>query len=212
MKKISIFRNQDITWIKKIKLYKDIFWESPWEEWFICKNCKWIYSKVFMSSCNCWDSILVPFYKNEELRKVFNDLSLKQNFQELVACILDNNVWFISWWNSSIEDLNKDKLLLNWDQFKDLSINILKIIEDFDLEDFYYFAEIWIKKDFRWNDIAWSLYRENLDRLKQRWEKYILVRTTRKSDLPYKWLVREWYKEVFLYNDEQDRVILVYKI
>jgi len=78
--------------------------------------------------------------------------------------------------------------------------------------DFYYLAEIWVDRRYRWQDIAWKLYRENLKKLKQQWEKFILVRTTKKSDVPYKWFKQMWYKDVFDYNDAQDRVILIYKI
>jgi len=101
---------------------------------------------------------------------------------------------------------------LNNERLNNLSKWILDIFNDFDLENFYYFAEMWVKNNFRWNDIAWELYRKQLEELKDRWEKFILVRTTRLSDVPYKWFIKDWYIEVFEYLDEQDRVILVYKI
>ncbi len=212
MENLSIKNREIFDELNKIKLYKDIFWESPWNEWFICKNCSSIYPKKFMWKCDCWNSNLEVFYKNSELKVSFQITSSKNGYQELVANILEEDVWFIWWWNTSIEELNDDKLWLTNVELNELESNIMKIYSDFDVNNFYYFAEIWVKKDYRWNDVAWNLYRQNLEKLKNKWEKFILVRTTRKSDVPYKWFKYNWYKDVFLYNDEQDRVILVYKI
>lgn len=212
MEKINICENQDITWIKKIKLYKDIFWVLPWNEWFICGNCWKIYPKFFIWNCDCQNPKLEPFYKNSELKKTFWELSTKNNYREFVAKILEENIWFIWWWNTNIFDINKDKLWLDEKRLNDLKDWILQAFKDFDLENFYYLSEMWVKNEFRWNDIAWELYRKNMELLKNSWSKYVLVRTTKKSDVPYKWFKREWYKEVFCYNDEQNRVILAYKI
>ena len=212
MNNIDIVSNTDVTWNEKVKLYKDIFWESPWNEWYLCDSCDSIYPKKFSGSCNCWDSQLSPFYKNRELKDNFRDLSLKWEYQELIAKILNNYIWFIWWWNTSLWDLNNDKLWLSELELENLSQEILGKYPDFDLSDFYYFAEVWVKNEFRWENIAWELYKENLQKLLDRWEKYILVRTTRKSDVPYKWFKNMWYEDVYLYEDEQDRVILVYKI
>ena len=210
--KLIIEQSNDISSDSKIKLYKDIFWEEPWNEWFICKSCGKIYSKNFLWTCNCDNPDVEEFYKNNELKEIFELLATKDKYQELVAEILDIKVWFIWWWNTSLRNLNEDKLWLEWDSLKALESNILDIFPEFDIDNFYYFAEVWVKKDYRWNDIAWELYRENLDKLKKRGENYILVRTTRKTDVPFKWFKDNWYKEVYLYNDTQDRVILVYKI
>jgi len=212
MKNIILENRENVCWIEKIKLYKDIFWESPWEEWFQCKNCSSIYSKNFMWQCNCWNSDFESFYKNDELKEEFSNISIKEKYSELIAKILEEEVWFIWWWNTSLDQLNIDKLQLNEEDLAKIKDNILKLFPVFNLDDFYYFSEIWVKNEYRWNDIAWELYRENLDKLKVRWEKYILLRTTKKSDVPYKWFKKEWFIDVFEYNDEQDRVILVCKI
>jgi hypothetical protein len=208
----NIYENQDIIWNKKIKLYKEIFWENPWDEWFICINCNSIFSKNFMWKCNCEKPTIEPFYKNSQLKNNFSDLSKKLWYTELVAKILDNNVWFIWWWKTNIDEINDEKFWLDKNNLNELVNWIYSIFPDFDLENFYYFAEIGVKNEFRWNDIAWNLYRENLEKLKENWYKYKLVRTTKKTDIPFKWFLKEWYKEVFSYNDEQDRVILAYKI
>ena len=51
-----------------------------------------------------------------------------------------------------------------------------------------------------------------MEKLKERWERCIFIRTTKKSDIPYKWFLKMWYNKVFSYNDEQDRILMIYKI
>lgn len=212
MNNIQIGENFDYTSNEKIKLYKDIFWENPWNEWFICKNCWKIYNIKFMWTCSCNQSKLEPFYKNSEIKETFAQLSEKLWYKELIAKVLNNEVWFIWWWQTSLEQLNTDKLWLNEEQISVLIKQINALFSDFNFENFYYFAEIWVKNDYRWQDIAWELYRQNLEQIKSNWVNYILVRTTKKTDVPYKWFLKEWYKDVYSYNDEQDRVILALKI
>lgn len=209
MKNINI-DNKPCTMIEKIKLYKDTFWEYPWNKWFVCKNCWKYYNKKYMWKCSCWNSKLKPFYENKELKETFKDLLEKGWYKEALAKTLDNNlVWFIWWWESSLEKLNIDKLWLDNKQYNILIEWIRKIFPNFNLDKFYYLDEIWVKKEYRWNDIAWKLYRKNIEYVKETWQKYVVVRTTRKSDVPYKWFIDNWYKVVYCYNDEQDRVILV---
>lgn len=210
--KLVIKDNPDVSSNSKIKMYKNIFWDEPWNEWFICKNCWNLFNKSFLWNCNCGKWELEEFYKDDELKETFNILSSKDEYRELIAEILDEKIGFIWWWNTSLENLDIEKLKLDNEWLQTLEWNILNIFPQFNINNFYYFAEIWVNKDFRLNNIAWKLYKENLEWLKQRWEEYILVRTTKKTDVPYKWLKNEWYIEVFKYNDIQDRVILVYKI
>lgn len=209
---IQISENYNYTSNEKIKLYKDIFWEAPWNEWFICKNCWKFYNIQFMWSCSCYRSQLEPFYRNSEVKETFSQLSEKLWYKELIAKLLNNEVWFIWWWQTSLEQLNLDKLWLIKEQLKELYQKINNLFPDFNFENFYYFAEIWVKNNYRWQDIAWQLYRQNLEQIKNNWVNYILVRTTKKTDVPYKWFLKEWYQDIFSYNDEQDRVILALKI
>ena len=209
---VQIDENFDYTSNEKIKLYKDIFWENPWNEWFICKKCWKIYNIKFMWSCSCGEGQLEPFYRNSEVKEAFTQLSGKLWYKELIAKILNNEVWFIWWWQTSLEQLNLDKLWLTKEQMSILVEQISDLYLNFNFENFYYFAEIWVKNNYRWQDIAWELYRQNLEQIKASWVNYIVVRTTKKSDVPYKWFLKEWYQEIFSYNDEQDRVILVLKI
>jgi len=208
---INIISNTTST--KLVKLYKDVFWDTPWNEGFVCKSCWKNYNKKFMWKCNCWNSQLESFYKYPELKQTFTSLSSKKWYSKLLAETLDwKNIAFIWWWKSSLEKINQNKLSINQEELENLKKNILDLYSDFDENDFYYLAEIWVDRRYRWQDIAWKLYRENLKKLKQQWEKFILVRTTKKSDIPYKWFKQMWYKDVFDYNDAQDRVILIYKI
>ncbi len=40
-------------------------------------------------------------------------------------------------------------------------------------------------------------------------KKYSVVRTTRKSDVPFKWFVRDGFEVVYEYGDDRDRAILM---
>jgi len=212
MENLSITENIEKTWIKKIKMYKDIFWEAPWNEWFICRNCWRNYSKNFMWNCSCDKPDIEPFYKNKELKQNFEETSILNWYKELIAKILWNEVWFIWWWITDISELNTLKLKLNEEQLLVLFDSIKKVYPNFNYQQFYYFSEIGVNSYYRWNDVAWKLYRKNLDDLKKTNSEYILVRTTKLSDLPYKWFLKEKFIDVFSYNDEQDRVILIKKI
>jgi len=141
--------NSKSTFVKKANLYKKLFWESPWNEWFVCKNCWKIYNIKFMWNCNCWKSNLEPLYKNNELKKTFSNLSIKSEYKELIAKVLDEEIWFIWWWETSLEELNKDKLWLTKEQIDNLIKKVNNIFSDFNLKNFYYLAEIWVKNKYR---------------------------------------------------------------
>ena len=197
----------------RMKMYKDIFWEEPWKEWFVCQSCWKILPKCFWWRCECWSwSNFEPFYNNKGLKEEFQSLSKKPGYSELIAEILGEKIWFIWWWSTDIDSLNEDKLKLDYEQLTDLILILMDMFPDFDTDSFYYLAEIWVRKDYRDKDIAGSLYREIINNLKENQEKYVLARTTRKSNKPYKRFLKEWFREVFSYDDQQDRVILVLKL
>ena len=138
---LNISNNMDYTWIKKIWLYKEIFWESPWNEWFICQNCQKILPKSFYWKCGCWEiNNFEPFYKNKDLKENFRVLSQKRLYKELIANILWEEVWFIWWWNTSLLELNDSKLWLNIEQLSLLQKGIFEKYEDFDFNDFYFYT------------------------------------------------------------------------
>lgn len=212
MEKITI-SNQNEIWPARIKLYKNIFGEAPWEEWFLCQNCGKNLPLSFCGQCQCGEiDNFKAFYDNAELKTALIEISLKRRYSELIAKTINWDIWFIWGWNSSLWELNKDKLWLNESQLAQLNDWIISEFLDFDFYDFYYLAEIGVKKDLRGQNIASQLYQKNLDKLKEKWEQFMLVRTTRKTAQPFQWFKKEWFREAFNYNDEQDRVILVYKI
>jgi len=159
-----------------------------------------------MWKCNCENPKLKAFYNNVELKYSFKELSLKEWYKEYIAKILWTEIWFIWWWNTNFNSINTEKLWLNKSKYNILETSIKSIYPDFDFSNFYYLSEIWVKNEFRWNSVASSLYRKTLDNIKD--VNFVLLRTTKKSDLPYKWFIKEWFLEVFQYNDFQDRIIL----
>ena len=60
----------------------------------------------------------------------------------MIAELLSENIWFVWWWNTSVDNLNSDKLWLNdWD-LNNLKEKISESYPDFDMDNFYYFAEL----------------------------------------------------------------------
>ena len=110
------------------------------------------------------------------------------------------------WWLTSICKLNEEKLGLSLEELKKLT---LSLPENFNENNFYYFAEIWVESSMRGLDIAWKLYRSQINGIINLWVRDVMVRTTMKTDLPYKWFIDLWYVPVYEYWDDQERVILV---
>ncbi len=207
---------------EKATLYINVFWEEPRNEWYECKNneCSKQYyalSKVYaekLSHClYCWT----------QLEKVYDQIALEQDWQKwsskewYVWRLAKNNselIWFILWWNDTIDSLNNEKFDLSESEVDELEDNIRKLCPDFDLDGFYYFSEIWIDKRYRWTDdhIAWRLYQSMEEKVIANGKKYLILRTTQKTDLPFKRFQKLWYQVVFNYDDENDRVIMIKKI
>lgn len=209
MKSLDLNITSDIRVPEKLKLYRQIFWEAPWKEWYICRNCWRLYPLSFWANCDCNTPKLIPFYVPKELKNEFDVISQSSWYKELIAKVLDRPVWFIWWWQTNLSKLNSDKLWLEEDEFSKLEDSIVGLYSDFNFNSFYYFSEIGVMKDFRWKDVAWKLYREFTKQIKKSWDKYVVVRTTKKTEVPYNWFKDMWYKDVYSYEDEQDRVILV---
>jgi ribosomal protein S18 acetylase RimI-like enzyme len=72
-----------------------------------------------------------------------------------------------------------------------LQTNITTLYPDFDLDNFFYCADMGVKSGYRGQGVASLLYQERLKRLQQNNQKYLLVRTTKKTDKPY-----EWYRKL----------------
>lgn len=224
----SISYEEPISLGDKVELYRKVFGEAPWNEWYICPSTKQNYPLSYQSStCTCCENacFLQIFYPPKELGDSLRSLEKKEWYRETIATLVRERdprsivaSWsdqsslspkgFMWWWKSNIDSINEDKLKLTLDQQKLLTQNLQTISPNFDLSDFYYFAEIGISSSDRWSDIAWNLYRRQVASILQDGVKDILVRTTRTTDLPYKWFLKMWYVPVFEYNDALDRVIL----
>jgi hypothetical protein len=215
---------------EKADLYIKIFWEEPWNEWYECENsgCNTKYyalSKVHsqqINEClNCWTP-LKKIYDEDVLEKDRSLRSNKEWYVEKLASlrtwdIVDENsklIWFILWWNDNINSLNLDKFDLLDHELETFKMNVLRFYPDFDFDSFYYFSEIGIEKEYRGTDdhIASKLYNSMEEQVIKNWKKFIMLRTTKKSDLPFKWFRKIWYDVVFNYNDQNDRVIMIKKI
>lgn len=190
-----------------------VFGEAPWNEGYICT----VTGKLFplwanLSNCLCCKipNPLKPFYTKEELRETFIKLEKQDGYRENIAKNSDNiPVGFMWGWNSDMNAINKGKLGLSDENLKELQLRIQETNTHFNLQKFYYFAEIGIDAQTRGYDIAGMLYREQVKSVIENQNGSILVRTTKSTDLPYKWFIKMWYIPVFEYNDEQDRVILI---
>ena len=212
MSPISIQNSVDTD--SKIALYTRVFGEAPWNEGYICTTTGNLYSlSSEQLTCICCETPnrTKLFYTPEELQSTFDLLEKKKGYQEQIAMITENNapVGFMWWWRSSLIEINEDKLKITPEQLENLKANIMAKNESFNLSDFYYFAEIGIEAGNRGSDIAGNLYRAQIEAVIQNGNGSILVRTTKKTDLPYKWFLKIWYIPVFDYNDQQDRVILI---
>jgi len=210
MENITISKNLDYASKEKMKLYSDIFGYEPRNEGFICWTCGMILPKDFYGKCNCGErDSFTPFYPYPELKKQFQTLSQKPWYCEWIATALnDESVWFILGRDTDMENLNNDKLWLTDEELLQLQQNIQSLSPNFTMDNFFYCADMGVKYQYRGQWIASLLYQERLKRLKNNGKQFLVVRTTKKSDKPYKWYLTLGFQEVFSYNDQQDRVIL----
>jgi GNAT superfamily N-acetyltransferase len=198
-------------------LYINIFGEEPWNEWYKCNDCWklfWLSDTIKndIKQCLC-GSKLQKFYDENQVDKNRLERSNRQWYVCKLAQTLDSKfIGFIMWRETNIEDLNIDKLELDQKQLDMLIKNINDNFEDFNLREFFYGAELWVEKDFRWQGIGSLLYKERIKELINKKKKYILIRTTKKTNKPYKWYQKEWFVDVFEYKDQQERVIMIKNI
>lgn len=198
---------------KKIReLYRTVFGDEPWNEWWICPNCGKNFPLDFEWKCPCCWSELKQYYPDDKLKKYFEKLSNNPLYKELIARTKDGIiVWLTSWWGSTLDDLNS-KFWLTKTEFQELEGKIRSIDPDFDSSKLFYLAEVAVDKKYRLQGVASALYHTLLESVKKDGYEYIIVRTTTKTDVPYQWLKTMWYQDVYDYNDDQQRVILIYKI
>lgn len=58
-------------------------------------------------------------------------------------------------------------------------------------------------------DIAGRLYRSKMEAVRDSGKKYTVLRTTRASEMPFRWFLNNGFEVVFEYGDDRDRVIMM---
>lgn len=86
--------------------------------------------------------------------------------------------------------MNQEKLQLSVEQTEECSNSIKREIPDFNMDNFYYFAEIGVDESMRGCGIAGELYRKQTSIVLNGGIRDILVRTTRSTNMPYEWFLR----------------------
>jgi len=200
-------------------MYIKVFGVEPWNEGYVCEKCGKLFSLEEINLNCCWKIRL--YYDSNELIKGFLSWFKKDSFvgiiledtEKKIGDVLNLFVGFCIWWGTSINKLNDEKLKLLDSDLSLLVNNIRKLYPDFDLSNFFYLADMWLIKEYKWKGLASKLFKRREEEILKNWYRYVLVRTTRKSDVPFKWYKDKlWFKLVFKYNDQQDRVILVKKL
>lgn len=210
---------------KKAQMYMDIFWEEPRNEWYQCQGeCNELYalSKVKseeLTQCLNCGSPIEPFYEKNDLQSKWKSRSEKEWYIWMLSETLEWNelVWFIMGWGTSLDTLNNEKLWLDEENLEQLNKNMIALFPECDANNLFYAADIGVKKEYRSKEkpgihIASKLYDAREKEVKNKWFGYVIVRTTKKSDVPYKRYKGKWFKDVFDYNDAQDRVVLIKEI
>lgn len=197
----------------KTRLYKQVFGEAPWNEGFVCRNCETLYptSGGKPEICrNCGGKKIEVFYDNAELSGELEALTRKEGYVERVAEILGAGFVGFAWgWVSDLDALNREKLSLDAGGMSAMRAVIAERFPEYDGSPVYYFAEIGVRADCRGRGVAGELYRSKMEGAKSLGKKYSVVRTTRKSDVPFKWFVSDGFEVVYEYGDDRDRVILM---
>lgn len=204
---ISSGENKNIE--EKVDLYINIFGEEPWNEWYIDGN-----GTLYPLSYQGNKEWLKKFYDKDILAKQRTEWSQKQWYIECLAEVLDNNalVGFILGRSNSLYQLNIDKFNLNLNEYQVLVDNISKMASNINLEKLFYAADLWITPDYRNCWIASKLYNARYEQILNNWETAVIVRTTKNRSVPYNWYINKWFQEVYNYNDQQNRVIMVLSI
>lgn len=193
-----------------IRLYKQVFGESEWEEGFKCNKCgkKWRFSNApvsgVCSTLNCGTD-LVEFYPNEEVEQMI--LKLVSNIQyRLFIALSDKAEELIgfSWgWFTDINTLNTDKLKISNSQLESLRQNIQRLFGMVP-KSLYYQSETGVEKKYRGKNIAAGMIQKTEDSLPK--GTLILQRTTQKSPM-FRIRLNAGYQVVFGYEDEDQRVL-----
>ena len=195
---------------EKAACFMNVFGEAPRNEWWKSTIDGTLYP---LSTTDFGDDIVEPFYDSEALAKQWQQRSTNKWYVEVLADTLENTlIWFALWWQDSLEWLNRSKLTLLPDEFITLQKNIKNAWPLCDQKKLFYNADLGVVSKVRWLKVWSNLYKKRLEKVLENWLEYALVRTTKKSDKPYKRYKNIGYKEAYSYNDMQDRVILAGKL
>jgi len=200
------------SWIsteEKVKTYIEVFGEAPWNEWWIDKEGN-LYPLSFENPDPSWEK----YYNADQMKQIWEQRTLKEGYNEQIAEVLLQDgakecVWFALGWKTSLDELIQEKFKLDeaeltvlLDSLKEYNIDADSIL--------FYASEMGVKKQWRGQGLWSKLYDARIQEVIQNSGKITcIVRTTKKNDVPYKRYLWKWFEEVYSYDDEQERVILV---
>ena len=195
-----------------IELYRKVFSESSWQEWLKCgNNCGFNCSYSAAPSdnrCLLCQEELTDFYSQEDVEWFIQNFLQKSKYQ---ACLWidqsDQVIAFTWWWVDNLLWLNMEKLWLNQNEFTLLSQQLSQIWCD-PQKDFYYRSETWVDPDKQslwfWKQITTI---EEQSVISKSQIQQILERTSRTSAM-FNIARRQWFKIVYDYKDNAQRVLL----
>lgn len=191
---------------KKIDLYIKVFGEEPRNEWY--KDWDW---NLYPLSYGGNTQLMSLFYNKEALETQRSNRTQKNWYIECIVSVLedDNLIGFTLWRSDTLSNLNNEKFVLSEKEYSLLLSNIEWILNDDSISKYFYAADLGVSIDYRWLWIASQLYDARYKKIVENGEKAIIVRTTKNRPVPYEWYKNKWFKEVFSYNDVQNRVIMI---
>lgn len=198
-----------MNWV--VSAYKDVFNNSAWEEWVKCASWCWFKttfekSPVKCPECNWW---IEDFYSDTDVKWFVDNVVDRSSYKQALALVWEDEVvWWFTWgWNTELAELNKEKLGLSDEEYKKLCgelNNIWMNPEAF----LYYQSETGITGENRWKWLGKDLISLNQKMLEQNKDKVSqIIQRTSKSSPMYKIREKQWYSQVYDYNDEDWRVL-----
>ena len=194
-----------------IEAYKNVFNNSVWEEWVKCSSWCWFKTTFEKSPGSCpecnWS--IEDFYSDEEVSWFIKDFTSKEYYEALEVFNKENKKveWFTWWWWDYLWKINREKLELTKDEYKNLEDELDKIwIKP--LEKQFYLSEIWVTLEWRWEWLWKRLFSSIQEEVQEKMDS--VLRTSKNSPM-YKMSKDLWYNEVFNYNDKDWRIIMASK-
>jgi ribosomal protein S18 acetylase RimI-like enzyme len=197
--------NQDIfiTLIDSIsELYLQVFSNPTWNNWKYDKE-----KKISIDTSN--NQIIRTLEEQKE--NIKNEIKNKILLYDFIK-INENIVGFVYWWKTNIINLNSEKFKLDF-----IEQNILYKNIKFDWiqkwEEIIYLSQLWLLEEYRWNGFGKILITNFINKSQLNWYKYIILKTSQNRDLPYKFLIKNyWAKAIYKYDDFANNVILLIEL